>query len=220
MKFKGIIAAIYFLIGFTCIFFTGSGEKNWKLRKNENGIKVYTRDIENSNQKELKAYTTINSSLSTLVDVILDIPACTTWVYSCSKSLILKKINEQELIYYSLLDIPWPAEDRDMVLHLKVSQDKKTKIVTFKTMSRNDILKENPGIVRMKNVTLAWRLKPLSSGSIEAQYYLKSDPGGIVPDWMLEFFMVTGPYESMLNIKEMIKNSKYSNVHFDFIEEF
>src|ERR1035437_2289660 len=86
---------------------------DWQLKKQENGIAVYTRDDENSAFKELKAVAYLKTSLSSIVALLYDWDAYPQWVYRCGKSSTLKIINEKELIHYQTVVAPWPIENRD-----------------------------------------------------------------------------------------------------------
>src|SRR6476646_5679879 len=47
--------------------FSLSNSGDWKLKKNENGIEVYTRYAENSPLKEVRVITEVQSSLSAII---------------------------------------------------------------------------------------------------------------------------------------------------------
>ena len=51
--------------------------------------------------------------------------------YSEQEAAILKTISPQELIYYVEILSPWPASNRDIIVHLKIEQDSLTKKMVF-----------------------------------------------------------------------------------------
>ncbi len=80
-----------FLIG--CAFLMAdiaNAQKDWDLRLDKEGIKVYTKKLDSSPFKAVKTVCTINTSLSVLTAVLLDIKSTPDWVYATKKISLLK----------------------------------------------------------------------------------------------------------------------------------
>ena len=94
---------IFFLFSlFTFLLFTSFGtdaDKDWKLEKNKNGISVFSFVSEGETLKEIKTLTIVHSSIVAIVSVLLDVKNYPNWIYNCSESYYLKKINSYEMIY-------------------------------------------------------------------------------------------------------------------------
>src|SRR3954447_21774352 len=95
------------------LFFLSNGEE-WKLKKNENGIEVYTRYAENSPLKEVRVVTVMQSSLAAIVALLLDIKNYPHWIYACSEASTLNVINDHDEHHYQVTRLPWPLSNRDM----------------------------------------------------------------------------------------------------------
>ena len=50
-----------------------SDQPDWDLKKEENGVRVYTRYAENSKLKEVRTVNVVQSSLSGIVALLLDV---------------------------------------------------------------------------------------------------------------------------------------------------
>ncbi|HXD94398.1 MAG TPA: hypothetical protein VNX01_14425, partial [Bacteroidia bacterium] len=81
------------------------------MKKEENGIAVYSRKTINSNFRELKSIAYVKTSLSSIVALLDDWETYTQWVYKCGESKTLKRIANTELIHYQTVVAPWPAEN-------------------------------------------------------------------------------------------------------------
>lgn len=143
---------------------------DWELKKFENGIAVYTRNTSNSNFKELKSVTTVKTSLQSLVALLNDWDAYTEWVFRCGKSSTIKKLNDKELIHYQTVTAPWPVENRDFVVHVKLSQNEKTKTITITSECVADYIPNEKDHVRIQEFKASWTLIPLKDGSVEVIY--------------------------------------------------
>lgn len=175
-------------------------QEDWKLAKNKNGVLVYTRNAKGTKLKEFKAKVTIRTSMKSLVDLLEDVPNYPKWQATVTSSKILKRINENEFYIFYSSDIPWPITDRDIVLIATRTKSSKGNIVySFKTTP--DYIKEKEGFIRIRKGYGAWELNPKDNGFIEVVYRFYGDPGGSLPEGIINMFIVDGPYKTLLNIK-------------------
>src|ERR1700748_2861134 len=141
---------------------TGSyAQTDWKLKKEKDGIKVYISPISDSKFKAIKVECEMNASASQLVKALLDIKNCTEWVDHTKSCTLLKQVSPSELYYYSEVNIPWPAQNRDFVAHLIVHQDPVTKVVTVDGPAVNGFVPIKDGIVRVHSSKGLWIITPL-----------------------------------------------------------
>ena len=92
----------------------------WKLEKNENGIKVYTRKTDEFPIKEFKAIVTLNTDLNTLIKILDNVEDYPNWMKDCTYAKTIKQVNENERYDYATAHVPWPLTDRDMIWHFKM----------------------------------------------------------------------------------------------------
>lgn len=174
------------------------------LKKDLDSIKVYTCRVDDLKFKSVKATFTVNESLSTLTAFLLDIEKYSEWQYNTVHPRILKKISEAEIIYYSIVEAPWPISDRDMVVHLTVSQDLATKTVTIISNGVPENIPKEEGLVRVPMSTAKWTIRRLSAKKVSVEYTIKIDPGGSVPAWMVNMVCAEAPYISFKNLRAKI----------------
>jgi hypothetical protein len=192
---------------------------NWELKKDENGIKVYTRTTEGTAFKELKSVFTVKTSLSSIVSLLYDWETYPQWVYRCGKSSTLKQISETEVIHCQTVVAPWPADSRDFIVNVKLTQDPVTKVVSIVSTCKHDYMPEVEDFVRIKEFKASWTLVPKSDGDVEVTYQLLVNPGGYVPAWLINLAVVDGPYETAVNIKTWVMKKKYQDAVLPFIKE-
>jgi hypothetical protein len=211
------------LLFFCLIWFSGSfsqeAEDDWHLRKKEQGISVYSRKTAKSNFKELKSVVYLKTSLSSAVALINDWESYPQWVYKCGKSTTLKVLEETKVIHYQTVIVPWPAEDRDFIVNIELSQNEKTKIVTIKSTCNSDYIPPVENHVRITEMDACWTLVPFKDGTIQITYQLLVNPGGFVPAWLVNMAAVDGPFESMANFKIWVQKKKYQEASLPFIKE-
>ena len=210
------------LLGFIFSFFVSHecfSQKDWTLKTEKNGIKVYTKSFENSPFKAIKTVCTIDASLTKTTAVLLDIKNTGDWVYSTKSAVVLNQISPTELIYYSEINVPWPASNRDFIVRLKVTQDAKTKAVTLLADNLPNHLPTYKNIVRIPQSYSKWVIEPVNANQVKVEYVLQVDPGGSVPAWLINMFATRGPLESFVGLRSQVKKEKYHNVSLPFIRD-
>jgi len=210
------IIALLLLSGVTLV---AQSVNEWELRKKEDGITVYTRASDSSDFRQLRMHVQLKTTISAIVAIFKDVPAYTNWVYSCSKSEILKEGVSNEQYYYSESESPWPVNNRDVVMHSVVEQDTTTLVVTSTSKSLIGFKPEVEGNVRVTTVFSVWTLKPLKNGMVDVTYFLSMDPGGWVPVWLMNMTIAVGPFKTLVNLREEVKKEKYLSAKFDFVRE-
>ncbi|MCC6726175.1 MAG: hypothetical protein IT258_16830 [Saprospiraceae bacterium] len=193
--------------------------QDWVLKKNKGGVKVYVRDQVDTNIKELKFSTTIEASLSTIAAILTDVKGFDDWSYGAMGSRVVKRMSDTEVYYYTEVDFPWPFDNRDLVLHSQIWQDKKTLALHSKSTSYHSMEKEKDDLVRIKKCEINWTFTPLENGKVKVDYFLNSDPGGNIPAWMVNLAADQGPLHTMVMFKEMLQKERYKNSKLAFVQE-
>lgn len=201
---KGLVLALFIVMNVT------AQEAKWRFVKEAHGIKVYYRDIPKHNLNEVKIQTTFNTNLSTIVEALRDVETYPNWVYKASSSKIIKRFGDNEMIYYNRLDFPWPLSDRDIAIRTKIVQNSYSKEVVSVSYAEPLAVKRKGDLVRIEEFNSMWTFRPVD-GHVEGEYVFKSNPGGLIPEWMVNLGLEEGPIKTILNFKKILIEGKYSN---------
>lgn len=191
----------------------------WELKKEKKDIKVYVRDSPDSPIKQLKMKFTVEASMSAIVLLLQDVAAIPDWVYKCPEAYHLKKINATEEIYYNRMDFPWPLDDRDLIVKNTMKQDPITKVVRSESFNEPTYIPKKEGLIRIPKLHLWWEFTPRDNGLVEVEYFLSSDPGGLIPAWMINLAIDQGPTQTVKAFRKILKAPKYRDAQLDFISE-
>ncbi|WP_210409359.1 START domain-containing protein [Leptospira fletcheri] len=181
----------------------------WELAKEKNGVTVHTRNVEGSELKEFRGKTKVKASLNSVLALLEDNAAYTTWLKDCKKSEAIRTLNSKEKYIYIWNGVPWPLDDRDFVVHSVFSQDKTTGAVTYTMRPAENVLPEKKGLVRGK-IKGYWKFSP-KGDEVEVTYQVHSEPGGSIPSSIANFVVVDIPYETLRKMKEKLEEPKYKN---------
>jgi len=202
-----------------CFATANAGQEEWKLAKDKDGIQVYTRLQEGRKIKEFRAVTVIKASLSSVVALVKDAEVAPEWYNHVRSGKPIKVFDEQRSIIYLELDFPFPATDRDMVARFEYTQDPETKVVRSVVEGMPDYIPEKKGIIRITELEGSWTFTPLPDNKVKVEYQFYADPGGNLPVWAVNMFIVDDPYKSLRRMQEFVEKEKFRNATLDFITE-
>jgi len=103
--FTGCIFTLLFLASFTA-FCQEDGK--WKLKKNKNGIEIFTTATDTSAFMAFKARMTIQGSVGAFVAVLQDLDHMPDCGYNIEYARLLEKSGDTLQIYYSVAKGPSP----------------------------------------------------------------------------------------------------------------
>lgn len=183
-----------------------STSSSWKLRKSSEGVEVYYRQAENSPINEIKITTSFNGKLKSLLEIMRDVQRYPSWVYKCTDAELVERPSSSEAIYYAVMDFPWPLNDRDFVAGSKIYSSANGKVViTVKGITGR--VPEHEERVRVPVLDYRWEFIPLNNDIIQVKYYLRSDPGGELPPWLVNLVIDQGPTQTVKNLRELLQKS-------------
>lgn len=183
---------------------TTYAQGNWELKKNENGIEVYTRQLATGKLKEIRVVCELDATLPGLISVLQDVNNHKNWVYSTRTSRLIKKINAQTLVYYTESDMPWPVTDRDLAVELYINPVPENQQYTIQAKSVPEYIPAKPNLVRVPYSLALWKIIP-ADNKLKIDYTFSVDPGGSIPAWLVNTTAAIGPYNSFVKLREVLK---------------
>jgi hypothetical protein len=200
---KNIFLLVISIIGLSK---TLDAQADCKLRKDENGIKVYTCNNDTSKFKSIKVECELHCSIEKLEHFLLDFENYIHWQFNTSESKVIKKISDSEFIYYTKIEAPWPVSDRDMVVRLRSKRSDSE--LSISANSERGLLAESKDLVRVPVSRSQWRVKEKSKDLLEINYSIQIDPGGNVPAWLVNWVCANAPLQSFQALKRLNENGK------------
>jgi len=188
-----------------------SAQTDWKLVTDKEGIKVYTSIVPDSKIKAIKVECDLDATPAQLVALIMDVKTATDWVYHTKSAVVVKQVSPSELYYYSEINLPWPAANRDFVAHLTVSQNPDTKVVTIQGPAVPGLVPAKTGVVRIDHSDGKWVITPTGADEVKVVYTIHVDPGGDLPSWLVNMFATEGPVHIFRNLKVELQKPAFKN---------
>jgi len=194
-----------------------SADVDWTLKRDRDGIKVYTRSIEGSEHKAVRAEMIVQASINALVGLTMDTSACPKWAALCKRAEIVRKESESEYYVHTFNDLPWPVKDRDVVAKVTWSADPQGS-VSMAAKLVPGLVPEKKKVVRLTDGITRWGFSPAPNGETRVGSSVHLEPGGSIPAWLTNTLLIDSPYDTLQGMRMLVQTGQYDDARFAFIE--
>ncbi len=204
-----------------------SGSDEWKLAKDEDGIKVYT--LKSPGDEMLKLRTvmegdyTLTQLVSQHVGVGDTLQVCMEWIPGCKDFKRIMPFDPARGYDRDMwrVEVPGPFADRELLISTIFHQDKQTKAVTLDVVSMPNSLPHTPGVVRLERMHNQWTYTPKPNGKVEVA--LIQDVGfaevGFVPYVLLNMNLVGDSHKFFATtLRRTLKEERFVNAKVDLVD--
>lgn len=211
------------IIALLLTFSASSGwARGWTRLLTKNGIEVSKRSEPKRELPSFKGVGIVNGNMYQILAVLRDGKRRREWMSKSGVTRVLSRKSVFEAISYQQTLAPWPVSDREVVMHTNVylKREPLEMIATF-----DDVKWTKPirGIDRDKFVLMPylrgyWRLVPKGENRTEVTYMVNTDPGGLLPNWVIRRVTKDIPYWTLMGLRKQVKRS--ANRYQDFLSQY
>ena len=196
----GSLHRVAIACGLSVLMVSAAHAEDWKVAKNEDGIKVSLSEVPGSQYKAYQGVTTIKAPMAKVLGLQEDAAAACAWIHECKSQKLLKHEGDQSWTY-TQFNTPWPVTPRDSVL-LVTSVKGGDGSLTRNLKGLPTYIPEEKGFVRVAQVEGFWKMVPKGDNVTEVTYQVHTEPGGSVPSWLANKFVVDAPFNTLKALKE------------------
>jgi len=193
------LLGLFLMLVFTV---TSHAQNDWTIQKEKDGIKISSRHSSISPFNDVRVELDLTGNIEQLEDILLDVNKYKEWSYATKISRLVKQLGPGKLIYYTEIEVPWPATNRFFYANFEIKKnpdDKSIQVVAVNLPGYEPIPKD---LVQVPLTRGIWNIVTITKKSIHVDYTLELNPGGSLPGWVLNLFATKGPMESFENIKQ------------------
>ncbi len=183
----------------------GSDYAGWTVKKEKDGIVIYSRHSELSKFNDIRVAMDLLGTVEQLSTVLMDVERYPAWVYATKSCAMVKRINDNEVIYYALIETPWPAVNRDYYADVKATLQPQSHSLVVESTGMKDYKPEKKDLVRVPMSKGHWLVTTTSNNHLHLEYILQLDPGGSTPAWLLNNFAAKAPLETFANLRKKME---------------
>ena len=111
----GSLHRVAIACGLSVLMAGAAHAEDWKVAKDEGGIKVSLSEMPGSAYKAYQGVTTIKAPIAKISAMQEDVSGACTWIYECKTQKLLKHEGDKSWTY-TQFSTPWPVTPRDSVL--------------------------------------------------------------------------------------------------------
>ncbi|MFO7789210.1 MAG: hypothetical protein ACQES1_01850 [Bacteroidota bacterium] len=191
-KFIFIIITFIFLPGYLL------SQSNWELQKENENLQVYFKQSGEETYR-VRVKTSFPVNYNVLIEEVYDnIKTYPEWIYRCEQAKWLDK-NKNNRVLYTVSNIPWPFQDRDVVTKMAKPQRQGKKIILH-SHSIPDYIPEKDKFERQQFSEVYWHLFPDGGNNVRVTYELTLKIKENIPEFILKMIACKGPFESFNNL--------------------
>ncbi len=179
-----------------------SAQSDWTFQKEKDGIKLSSRRSATSSFNDVRVELDVPGTIHQLAAILEDVPRYSEWAYATKKSVLVKQLGPGKLIYYSEIEVPWPATNRFFYAGFELKTDLQNQTLHLEAASIPGYGPVPADLVNVPYTKGIWHVTTLSPKSIHIDYVLELNPGGSLPAWVINLFTTKGPLETFENIKK------------------
>mgnify|MGYP000524088846 CR=1 FL=1 len=196
----------YLLAGLLSLSFNTFAQ-DWQQVKQEQGIKLYTRLIPNSDYKAFKGTMRITGSLKMVLALINNAEKCADWQYRCLEMRVLS-----DNYIYKLSELPWPLQNRYTVMKQQAewSNHQQRYTLNLQNIAREQLptairgqLPNDHDNVQMRHSDGYWQFDLQPQNIIDITYQMHGDPAGIIPASLANQGVINAGFETLLNLRRL-----------------
>jgi hypothetical protein len=184
---------------------TGTG---WQMERNTSGVKTYVRWIEAEGSlkvRERKSVMEVNCSVDDVVRLLSDVGNTGIWMGGIRECYCLEKISPSEWYAYTLFDIPWPFEKRDLVSNFRVESPVKGKQVMIYIRSRDQYIPSKPHVTRLADYRATWTIAGIGEKRTFVSFSAISNDPPLFPRYIQDPILLRMFHNNIVNLKKILE---------------
>lgn len=181
------------------------GKYPWILKKDQEGIHVYTRKVSGSAFLEYKANIIVDVPISKVILLFEDDVKVSLWFYQGDRADFIGQPDDLRRVYYFIAKLPWPISARDAVFERTKMKDPVSGGIRYTLISLPDWVPRKKGVVRVIHLNASWYFIPLRNGRTEIYFQQYSIPEGFIPPFIANQLIIDVPFYSLRNFRTLIE---------------
>lgn len=192
----------------------------WKLQKENHGVQIYARwkEYQDTYARQLKVRMEVDASMDAVVATILDDKIADKWMKRVSEFYHFDQADHYNWYTYSLIDLPWPLDDQDMITKNTLTIDENRDEILINLEATPDYLDKIEKANRILFFEGSWLIQKLKEKDASyLEYHLFAQPNKLLPRWILDPIVESGLLSTMKDMRELVISKHKNGVRLSFL---
>jgi ribosome-associated toxin RatA of RatAB toxin-antitoxin module len=183
--------------------FAFNSVNEWKKSLDKDNIIIYTRTVESSPFLEFLAESEMYGSMDRFKEIITDFERYPDWLPDCKSAVVVEHPDTNDFTYHMRIKVPFPFANRDIIQQILLLEAENELIVEIISWPKK--IPKQKDYVRMEKADGRWVITKISEEKISIKFQYLADPGGGVPTWLVNTFIVKNPHKTLQNLRELMQ---------------
>ncbi len=203
MIIKNCLYSVFLLLVFELPLLA---QNDWTIQKEKDGIRISSRHSPTSPFDDTRVELDLSGNIDQLEAILVDVSKYKEWSYATKISRLVKSLGPGKLIYYTEIEVPWPATNRFFYANFELKKNLTERSMHVMAVNIPGYQPVPKDLVQVPLTRGTWHITTISNKSIHVDYILEMNPGGSLPVWVLNLFSTKGPMETFENIKKKMSD--------------
>ncbi len=196
-----------------------SGDNEWKLAGEKNGVKAYYMKVPGHGLIKTKGVVRLQTTMDAVVEVFYAVDDCAELMPDCLFAKYLERHDEKQMFYiHSAITLP-PLKPRELVLATQFIVYPETKTVVHEVRAAPNKIPNDDKYIRLAHLNNTWRFTDVGNGEIEIELIADMDIAGHFPDFLFNLEEPNSMYPFLgVDIPNMLKRDRYRNAYHSFLD--
>ncbi|MBP6218218.1 MAG: hypothetical protein KA436_06505 [Oligoflexales bacterium] len=175
---------------------------SWVKVKEKDGVQIFTQHVPGNPLVAIKGEGLIAAPMEKVLAVLLDIPNTPQWIEYLAEAKIIKYNSPTDFFSYARFASPvFFVKDREFITHNLISYKHAEKSVYIEVVSSHESVSTKTQALRGTIMMSSMQLKSLNPQQTELCTILHADPKGMLPKWLVNFFIENVPLRSFTALR-------------------
>ena len=192
-----ILLAFQFLQG------QGTDSDGWEFVREREEVKVYRKEV--GDRTAFRGIGIIEGTPEKLVGIIHNPKRWKFWIDDLDEGKLLEKKSDFHFVFLQEIDAMWPVKNREIVFESIVSRVGPSQIL-LEMKSVNHPKAPANSNVRAKVSFTRYKIDPLEGNRMQVTFENLSDPGGRIPNFMVDWASKSFPVSIIEGLRKEMLN--------------
>lgn len=177
---------------------------DWEFVREKKNVKVYRKEV--GDRTAFRGVGMIEGTPEKLVGIIHNPKRWKFWIDDLEEGKLLEKKSDFHFFFLQEIDAMWPVKNREIVFESIVSRVGPSQILLEMKSVNHPKAPENDDRVRAKVTYTRYRIDPLDGNRMQVTFENLSDPGGRIPNFMVDWASKSFPVSIIEGLREEMLN--------------